>query len=154
MNTYEARTYNALSRRIGRRHAENLVDFVKGETKSEMRSFSKIFMTKEDKIELFEKISANRGDLTAKINTAQREMDKKINTVETRLTEKISAVQNNLNAVEARLSEKINTVQNNLNVVQMNLEYKINTTKSELIKWMAGFWFAAIALIVSILKFL
>jgi len=63
MSVSEITLYNALAKKMGQEEAQVLVEFVQSEAKKEIDDQVRTFLTKEDKIELIEKMNKDKTDL-------------------------------------------------------------------------------------------
>lgn len=63
MSISEVSLYKALRNKLGDETASELVEFVKGEVNAEMDRKTDTFLTKEDKLDLIEKMNKDKIDL-------------------------------------------------------------------------------------------
>jgi hypothetical protein len=68
MSISEISLYKALRLKLGEDTASELVEFVKTEVKTELDNNTNRFLTKEDKIDLIEKINGVNNSLSEKMN--------------------------------------------------------------------------------------
>jgi hypothetical protein len=75
--------YNNLRRKLGDQESHELVEFIHSEVKAEMETVktnldikTNVFLTKEDKIDLIDRIEVVRIDLIDRINSLEATVDK------------------------------------------------------------------------------
>lgn len=73
MSISEISLYNILRKRLGDQETAELVEFVKSEVKSELDAKTGVFMTKDDKIELNDRINVTKVELIDRINKSKTE---------------------------------------------------------------------------------
>ena len=93
-----------------------------------------VFLTKDDKVELIEKIESQKVKLTEKIENQKSELIEKIENQKVELIEKI----------ENQKSELIEKIEQQAQ--------KIERTRADLIKWMFIFWIGQLAALVGLFK--
>lgn len=62
MSISEISLYNILRKKIGEEETTELMEFVKSEVKSEIDAKTGLFMTKDDKIELIDRINKSKTE--------------------------------------------------------------------------------------------
>ena len=73
MSISEISLYNILRKKIGEEETTELMEFVKSEVKSEVDAKTAVVMTKDDKIELTDRINESRIELIDRINKSKTE---------------------------------------------------------------------------------
>ncbi|MGI8952270.1 MAG: hypothetical protein ACR2FN_11905 [Chitinophagaceae bacterium] len=76
MSISEIGLYKALRIKLGDETANELVEFVTSEVKTELDNKTNLFLTKEDKIDLIEKMNADKTELLEKMNLLAEKMNK------------------------------------------------------------------------------
>lgn len=65
--------YNTLRKKLGEEETTELMEYVKSEVKSEFDARACVFMTKDDKIELIDRINGTKAELIDRINKVKTE---------------------------------------------------------------------------------
>jgi hypothetical protein len=106
--------YNNLRRKLGDQESHELVEFIHSEVDAEMETVksdlegkTNVFLTKEDKIDLIDRMDITKNDLIDRINATRNELLEKISNTRNELLEKI-------NATRSELLEKISDTRNDL----------------------------------------
>lgn len=62
MSISEIALYNALRKKLGEQESEELVEFVKAEVRTELENKTNLFLTKEDKVDLIDRINKSKTE--------------------------------------------------------------------------------------------
>ena len=73
MSTSAISLYNILRKKLGEKETTELMEYVKSEVKSEFDAKASVFMTKDDKIELIDRIKNDKAELIDRINKSKTE---------------------------------------------------------------------------------
>lgn len=73
MSRSEITLYNGLRKKLGNQESAELVDFVKSEVESGLKEKTSVFLTKEDKAEMIDRINVTKDDLIDRITKFKTE---------------------------------------------------------------------------------
>lgn len=79
MSISEISLYKILRKKLGEEETTELMEFVKSEVKSEFDAKARIFMTKDDKIELIDRMRTDKVELIDRMRTDKVELIDRIN---------------------------------------------------------------------------
>jgi len=159
MGISEITLYNLLRKKMGEQETYELMEFIHLEVKTELDTRTNIFMSKEDKVDLIDRINdvntlaeKTKLDLIVRINSLSINADStrlnlidRINNVavnadkaKLELIDRINSVAVNTDKAKLELTEQINIVSINADNTKLELIDRINNIKSELIVWLVS----------------
>ncbi|MBC7588058.1 MAG: hypothetical protein H7178_06820 [Chitinophagaceae bacterium] len=63
MNALELRTYEIFKTKLGEKEAETIIEFIEAKSKQQIEEKKDVFMVKQDKIDLIEKMNQDKLDM-------------------------------------------------------------------------------------------
>lgn len=90
MSISEISLYKALRTKLGDETADELVEFVKTQMQSELKARTDTFLTKQDKVELLEKINDDKNELLQKMSGDKSELLQKMSNDKSELLQMIN----------------------------------------------------------------
>lgn len=141
MGISEITLYNLLRKKMGEQETYELMEFIHLEVKTELDTRTNIFMSKEDKVDLIDRINnvntlseKTKLDLIVRINSLITNAD----STRLDLIDRINSVAVNADKAKLELTEQINIVSINADNSKLELIDRINNIKSELIVWLVS----------------